>query len=65
MATVHAHIDATPQTVFAVLADGWHYSNWVVGTSNVRAVQADLPMVGSKLSRQRPLADGDAGRDDG
>ncbi len=43
MATVHAHIDASPDSVFAVLADGWHYSNWVVGTSHVRAVQADWP----------------------
>ena len=49
MATVRGHIDASPETVFAVLADGWHYSNWVVGTSHVRAVQADWPAVGSKL----------------
>jgi hypothetical protein len=35
--------------VFAVLADGWLYSNWVVGTSHMRAVEADWPAVGSRL----------------
>ena len=49
MATVAAHIDASPEAVFAVLADGWHYSNWVVGTSHVRAVQTHWPAVGAKL----------------
>lgn len=49
MAVVRAHLDASPESVFAVLADGWHYSNWVVGTSHVRAVQAEWPAVGAKL----------------
>ena len=49
MAVVRAHIDAGVDSVFAVLADGWHYSNWVVGTSHVRAVEADWPAVGAKL----------------
>jgi uncharacterized protein YndB with AHSA1/START domain len=35
--------------VFAVLADGWLYSNWVVGTSHMRAVEANWPAVGSRL----------------
>lgn len=35
--------------VFAVLSDGWAYSNWVVGTSHMRAVEAAWPAVGSKL----------------
>lgn len=49
MATVTTHIDATPEQVFAVLADGWRYSQWVVGTSHVRAVDAGWPAAGTKL----------------
>ena len=49
MSIVHGHIDASAETVFAVLADGWHYSNWVVGTSHVRAVEAEWPAVGARL----------------
>jgi uncharacterized protein YndB with AHSA1/START domain len=43
------HIDAGPDAVFAVLSEGWFYSNWVVGTSHVRAVQSGWPEVGSRL----------------
>lgn len=32
-----------------MLADGWAYSNWVTGTSHMRAVAADWPAVGSKI----------------
>ncbi|MGI8710452.1 MAG: SRPBCC family protein [Acidimicrobiales bacterium] len=42
-------IAASPEQVFAVLADGWAYSNWVTGTSHMRAVDADWPAVGSKI----------------
>jgi hypothetical protein len=49
MATVDAVIDASADEVFAVLADGWLYSNWVVGTSHMRAVDQDWPAIGSKL----------------
>jgi uncharacterized protein YndB with AHSA1/START domain len=49
MATVSCHIDADPDAVFSVLAEGWFYSNWVVGTSHVRAVEDAWPAVGSKL----------------
>lgn len=49
MGTVDRFIAAPPSQVFAVLADGWTYSNWVVGTSHMRAVAADWPAVGSKL----------------
>lgn len=43
--TIHASCD----DVFAVLANGWHYSGWVVGTSTIRAVEASWPAVGAKL----------------
>ena len=49
MATVSAHIKASPTDVYDVLADGWTYTQWVVGTSHMRAVDADWPAVGSKL----------------
>jgi uncharacterized protein YndB with AHSA1/START domain len=49
MSKVECIIQASPSEVFAVLADGWLYSNWVVGTSHMRAVNADWPAVGSKL----------------
>ncbi|GAB2468685.1 SRPBCC family protein [Jatrophihabitans fulvus] len=49
MAVNRRHIDASPQQVFEVLADGWLYSNWVVGTSHMRAVEPHWPEVGSKL----------------
>ena len=49
MATTSIVIEASPADVFAVLSDGWTYSNWVVGTSHIRAVQANWPSVGSRL----------------
>jgi uncharacterized protein YndB with AHSA1/START domain len=49
VATVHRFIRATPAEVFARLADGWCYSNWVVGTSHIRAVDSTWPAVGSKI----------------
>jgi hypothetical protein len=35
--------------VFAVLADGWTYSDWVVGTVHIRDVEPAWPAPGSKL----------------
>lgn len=49
MAVNSIHIDASRTRTFQVLADGWTYTNWVVGTSHMRAVSADWPAVGSKL----------------
>jgi uncharacterized protein YndB with AHSA1/START domain len=49
MATVSCLVEATPNEVFSVLSNGWYYSNWVVGTSHMRAVEADWPAVGSRL----------------
>ncbi|MDQ2839171.1 MAG: SRPBCC family protein [Actinomycetota bacterium] len=49
MSTVSRHVNVDPAGVFAVLAEGWFYSNWVVGTSHVRSVAADWPAVGSRL----------------
>ncbi|WBC15198.1 SRPBCC family protein [Micromonospora sp. WMMA1998] len=49
MAVVEKVIDAPPEQVFEVLADGWTYSDWVVGTTHVRDVDDDWPRVGSRL----------------
>jgi uncharacterized protein YndB with AHSA1/START domain len=42
-------VQAPPDRVFAVLADGWTYSDWVVGTSHIRDVEEAWPAPGSKL----------------
>jgi len=49
MAAVTRRIEASPEAVFAVLADGWRYSNWVVGTSHMQAVESEWPAAGSRL----------------
>jgi len=49
MAHVSRVITASPERVFAVLADRWAYSNWVTGTSHIRAVDADWPAAGSTI----------------
>ncbi|GIF75600.1 polyketide cyclase [Asanoa siamensis] len=45
-------IDASPERVFAVLADGWSYASWVVGASHIRAVTPEWPAVGATLHHQ-------------
>ena len=42
-------IDATPQKVWDVLADGWLYPLWVVGASRMREVDDHWPEVGSRI----------------
>ena len=42
-------IEATPDQVWAVLADGWLYPLWVVGATRMRAVDDAWPAPGSKL----------------
>jgi uncharacterized protein YndB with AHSA1/START domain len=49
MSTNRREIDATPDEVWRVLADGWLYPLWVVGASRMRDVDATWPSVGSKL----------------
>ena len=49
MATVSRHIAAAPTAVWDVLADGFTYSQWVVSTATVRAVEAAWPAAGAKL----------------
>ena len=42
-------MNTTPERVFAVLADGWTYSDWVVGTAHIRDVDPDWPAPGTAI----------------
>jgi uncharacterized protein YndB with AHSA1/START domain len=42
-------INTTPDRVFAVLSDGWTYSDWVVGTAHIRDVDPDYPIPGTVI----------------
>lgn len=49
MSTTARTVAASPEQVFAVLADGWTYSDWVVGTAHIRDVDERWPAVGARL----------------
>jgi len=49
MARNRVHIDATPEEVFAVLADPEHYPQWVVGAAGIRDYDESFPAVGSRF----------------
>jgi hypothetical protein len=49
MATNSRTLQATPDAVWSVLADGWLYPLWVVGASRMREVDDGWPAVGSRL----------------
>jgi uncharacterized protein YndB with AHSA1/START domain len=49
VATVQRTVQAPPDRVFAVLADGWTYSDWVVGTAHIRDVDPNWPSPGTQL----------------
>ena len=47
--TVKRDTTATRAQVWAVMADGWTYSQWVVGNSRMRAVDPNWPSVGATI----------------
>ncbi|NKY87387.1 SRPBCC family protein [Nocardia veterana] len=49
MTDVRMEVPGTVEEVFAVLADGWSYGHWVVGSTHIRDVDADWPQVGSRI----------------
>ncbi|CAN5274456.1 SRPBCC family protein [soil metagenome] len=49
MFVVRKQIRATPGQIFAILADGWSYAGWVVGTSHIRAVDEGWPAPGNRI----------------
>lgn len=48
-AEVAEHVDASPEQVWAVLADGWLYPLWVVGAARIRGVDPTWPQEGSRI----------------
>jgi uncharacterized protein YndB with AHSA1/START domain len=52
MTTVERHIDATPDAVFGVLADGWLLPVWVVGATHIRDVDAGWPAASTRVHHQ-------------
>jgi uncharacterized protein YndB with AHSA1/START domain len=42
-------VDASRQRVWDALADGWSYTQWVVGNSRTRAVGSDWPQPGAAI----------------
>jgi uncharacterized protein YndB with AHSA1/START domain len=49
MARVRRQVAAPTDAVWRVLADGWGYAGWVVGTVKIREVDELWPAEGSKL----------------
>jgi hypothetical protein len=47
--TVKRDTSASRDEVWAAIADGWTYSQWVVGNSRMRAVDPNWPQVGSTI----------------
>jgi hypothetical protein len=47
--TVARESTASRQQLWDVIADGWTYSQWVVGNTRMRAVAADWPEPGSTI----------------
>ncbi|MFD9389389.1 SRPBCC family protein [Streptomyces sp. NPDC060000] len=50
MAVRHRLIKASPRTVWAVLADGDRYAEWVVGPSSSQQREGDWPQVDSTIA---------------
>ncbi|ATY11951.1 polyketide cyclase [Amycolatopsis sp. AA4] len=49
MVEVSRTVPAPPEAVFEVLADGWSYSGWVVGSCHIRDVDTSWPQVGAQI----------------
>lgn len=49
MIEVEHLVQAGPEAVWAVLADGWRYASWVVGAVRVRDVEPQWPQEGARL----------------
>ena len=42
-------VEASPEEVFAILADGWTYADWVVGAARIRSVDPGWPQPGCSI----------------
>ena len=47
--TISRRVAAPADAVWAVLADGWSYANWVVGAARVRDVDPGWPAKGTRV----------------
>lgn len=45
----HRDVEASRRQVWDVIADGWTYSQWVIGNSRIRAVDPGWPAPGSAI----------------
>lgn len=52
MALVQHTMAAPREAVFAVLSNGWSYSDWVVGAAHVRAVDERWPQPGAVIHHE-------------
>lgn len=52
MVTVSRVVPVRPDQVWAVLADGWSYAGWVVGSAHIREVDEHWPREGSRIHHQ-------------
>lgn len=48
-AVVTRRTQCSPAQVYAVLADGWSYAGWVVGSSRIRNVEQGWPAPGTRI----------------
>lgn len=55
MSVNRTRIDATPEQVWAVLADADNYARWVVGARDIRDADETFPAVGTKFHHTQGL----------
>ncbi|MBL1079449.1 SRPBCC family protein [Nocardia sp. 2] len=49
MSEVVARVPGSAEEVFAILADGWSYGHWVVGSTHMRGVDPEWPAAGARI----------------
>ena len=54
-------VRASCQQIWDAMADGWTYSQWVVGNSRTRAVDSTWPQPGAAIKHSASDLSGDAG----
>ena len=52
MAITRTSTSEPPEAVWAVLADGWRYAEWVVGCRRIRAVDPGWPAPGTRFHHE-------------
>lgn len=52
MAITRHEASQPPEAVWAVLADGWRYAEWVVGCRRIRGVDPGWPATGTRIHHE-------------